>query len=121
MTPLFAAGYMLVGLSAGVASGLLGIGGAILIIPALIYFFGFDQKMAQGTTLLLMVPPIGLMAALEYYKQGNTNIKAAAVIALFFFIGGLFGARLALRLDPLILRRIFAVFLMIVSIRMFLK
>ncbi len=121
MTPLFAAGYMLVGLFAGVASGLLGIGGAILIIPALIYFFGFDQKLAQGTTLLLMVPPIGLMAALEYYRQGNTNIKAAAVIAVFFFVGGLFGAKLALRLDPLVLRRIFAIFLMIVSIRMFLK
>jgi uncharacterized membrane protein YfcA len=70
---------------------------------------------------MLMVPPIGLMAALEYYRQGNTNIKAAAVIAVFFFVGGLFGAKLALRLDPLVLRRIFAVFLMIVSIRMFLK
>ena len=121
MTPLFAAGYALVGLLAGAASGLLGIGGAILIIPALIYFFGFDQKLAQGTTLMLMVPPVGLMAALEYYKRGNVDLRAAAVIALFFFAGGLIGAKLAMRLDPHVLRRVFAVFLMLVSVRMFLK
>lgn len=114
-------GYLLIGLFAGTASGLLGIGGAILIIPLLVHGFGFDQKLAQGTTLMLMVPPIGLMAALEYYRKGFVDMKAAAVIAVFFFIGGFVGAKLAIKIDPQILRKIFAVFLMIVSIRMFLQ
>ncbi len=121
MTPFHVIGYLLVGLFAGTASGLLGIGGAILIIPLLVHVFGFDQKLAQGTTLMLMVPPVGLMAALEYYRKGFVDMKAAAIIAAFFFIGGLAGAKLAVKLDPQILRRIFAVFLMLVSIRMLVK
>jgi len=121
MSLLYFFGYLLVGLFAGTASGLLGIGGAILIIPLLVHVFGFDQKLAQGTTLMLMVPPIGLMAAIEYYRKGFVDLKAAAIIAAFFFVGGFLGAKLAVKLDPQILRRIFAVFLMIVSIRMLLK
>ncbi len=112
---------MLVGLVAGTASGLLGIGGAILIIPALIYFFGFDQKMAQGTTLALMVPPISLISAWQYYNQGKVDLKVATLIAIAFFVGGFLGAKLALRMDPNVLRKVFAAFLMLVSIRMFLK
>jgi len=114
-------GFALIGAAAGTISGLLGIGGAVIMIPALIYFFGFDQKMAQGTTLLLMIPPIGLLAAIEYYKVGHVDIKAAAVIAVCFFIGGFFGSKLAMKIHADVLRKIFAGFMMLISIRMFFK
>jgi uncharacterized protein len=111
--------FIIIGITAGTVSGLLGIGGAIIIVPALVLFTGFSQETAQGTTLLLMIPPIGLLAALEYYKAGQVNIKAAVIIAVFFFISALFGGKLALKLDPQVLRKIFAVLLLIVAVRMF--
>jgi uncharacterized membrane protein YfcA len=107
------------GLAAGALSGLLGIGGAVVIIPALVFVFGFSQRLAQGTTLLLMVPPIGLLAAYQYYRAGDVDLRAALIIACFFFLGGFVGARLATSVDPRLLRRIFAGFLMILALRMF--
>jgi uncharacterized membrane protein YfcA len=112
-------GYGILGLTAGAISGLLGIGGAIVIIPALVFIFGFSQKMAQGTTLLLMVPPIGLLAALQYYRGGNIDLKAGAIIAALFFVGGFFGAKLADLIDPALMRKIFAVCLAGISVKMF--
>ncbi len=112
-------GFGIVGLAAGTLSGLLGIGGAVVIIPALVYIFGFSQKLAQGTTLLLMVPPIGLLAALQYYRAGDVDLKAGAIIAILFFAGGFFGAKLAIVVDPVILRKIFAVCLAAISVKMF--
>lgn len=111
-------GLILVGLAAGTLSGLLGIGGAILIIPALVFIFGFDQKMAQGTSLMLMVPPIGILAALTYYKQELVDLRAAIIIAAFFFLGGFIGAKLSLTIDNNILKKVFAVFLVLVAIKM---
>jgi len=105
---------ILIGLGGGLISGLLGIGGATLMIPALIYFVGYSQKLAQGTTLALMIPPIGFLAAYQYFKKGYVDIGAAAIMALAFFIGGYAGSKLALDLTPGLLRRIFAIFLMIV-------
>lgn len=115
------AGFVLLGLLTGIISGLMGIGGAVVMIPALVYLFNFDQRMAQGTTLVLMVPPIGLLAALEYYREGFVDWKAGMIIALFFFLGGLIGGRIAMRFDALTLRRIFGAFLFLISIRMILK
>ena len=112
-------GYGILGLAAGTVSGLLGIGGAIIIIPALVFIFGFSQKMAQGTTLLLMVPPIGLLAALQYYRAGHVDLKAGAIIAALFFVGGFFGAKLADLIDPTLMRKIFAVCLAGISVKMF--
>jgi uncharacterized protein len=112
-------GYGILGLAAGTASGLLGIGGAVVIIPALVFIFGFSQKMAQGTTLLLMVPPIGLLAALQYYRSGDVDLKAGAIIAALFFVGGFFGAKLAEHIDPALMRKIFAVCLAGISVKMF--
>jgi uncharacterized protein len=112
-------GFIVIGIVAGTVSGLLGIGGAIIIVPALVLFLGFNQETAQGTTLLLMIPPIGLLAALEYYKAGQVNIKAAVIIAVFFFISALFGGKLALKLDPQVLRKVFAVLLAVIAVRMF--
>ncbi len=99
---------ILIGLVAGVFSGLLGIGGATIIIPALIFIFKMSQQTAQGTTLALMVLPIGLLAAVTYYKSGNVNLVVGLLIALGFFFGGLLGANIAVALPSDVLRRIFA-------------
>ena len=110
--------YILLGVIAGVFSGLIGIGGAIIIIPALVLLFGLSQHAAQGTTLALMVPPIGLLAALAYYKQGFVDLKIAAFVCIGFFIGGLIGAKFALGIPETILKKIFGVVLLLVSLKM---
>jgi len=112
--------YLLLGLIAGTLSGLIGIGGAIIIIPSLVLLFGLSQHTAQGTTLALMVPPIGLLAAWTYYKQGFVDFKIAGLICLGFFVGGLLGARYATSIPDDILRKIFGVILFIVSLKMIL-
>ena len=112
--------YLLVGLLGGVVSGMLGIGGGIIMVPALAFLFGLSQHQAQGTTLALMVPPIGLLAAWTYYKAGFVDIKIAAFVCLGFFFGGLVGAKLVVGLPDPILRRIFGVVLLIVAIKMIL-
>ena len=112
--------YLLLGLVAGVFSGLIGIGGAIIIIPSLVLLFGLSQHAAQGTTLALMVPPIGLLAAWIYYKQGFVDLKIAGLICLGFFIGGLLGARFAVEIPDQILRKIFGVILLLASLKMIL-
>lgn len=108
---------ILIGLIAGSFSGLIGIGGAILIIPALMYFMQMNQISAQGTSLAIMLPPIGLMAVLNYYKAGAVNLKYAAIIAIAFFIGGYFGSKLAVNLNQEILRKIFAIVLIGLAIK----
>lgn len=114
-------GFAIIGIAAGLLSGLVGIGGGLVIIPALTLIYGWDQKLAQGTTLMVMLPPIGIMAALEYYKNGYANVKAALIIAGFFLVFGYFGAKLAMKLDMDVMRKIFAVFMMIMAIRMWFK
>jgi uncharacterized membrane protein YfcA len=113
--------YVILGLFVGWISGFLGIGGAVIIIPALIYFFGFSQHQAQGTTLLLMVPPIGIFAALAYYKKGYANVPVAILICIGFVIGAFFGAKYAVSFPERLLRRIFALFLLIISFHMLFK
>ena len=110
--------YLLLGLVTGILSGLIGIGGAIIIIPTLVLLFGLSQHMAQGTTLALMVPPIGLLAAWTYYQKGFVDLKIAGFICIGFFIGGLLGANLAIAIPDQILKKVFGVLLLAVSIRM---
>jgi uncharacterized membrane protein YfcA len=110
--------YILLGLAAGIASGFLGIGGGTIIIPALVYLCAFTQHQAQGTTLAMMIPPIGLLAALRYYYAGNVNIKVAAILCAGFFLGGFLGATMAKTIPDLALRRIFGVFLAVVALKM---
>ena len=112
--------YLLLGLVTGILSGLFGIGGAIVIIPSLVLFFGLSQHMAQGTTLALMVPPIGLLAAWTYYKQGYVDFKIAGLICLGFFIGGLIGAKFVTNIPDNLLRKAFGVLLLLASIKMIL-
>jgi len=110
--------YIILGLIAGTAGGFLGIGGGTIIIPALVYLCGFTQHQAQGTTLAMMIPPIGLLAALRYYYSGNVNIKVAAILCAGFFIGGLFGATMVKAVPDLMLRRVFGIFLAAVALKM---
>ncbi len=110
--------FILLGLAAGVLSGLIGIGGGILVVPALAFLFGFTQHQAQGTTLAMMVPPIGIFAALTYWKAGNVDVKAAALLCAGFFLGGYLGARMAASLSSPALEKVFGLVLLAVSIRM---
>ena len=110
--------YVVLGLVAGVFSGLIGIGGGLIIIPVLVLLFGMSQHMAQGTTLALMVPPIGLLAAWVYYKNGFVDLKVAAFICLGFFVGGLIGAKFATDIPEITLKRIFGIVLLLASIKM---
>jgi len=111
--------YIILGIVAGLLSGMLGIGGGIVLIPALVFIFGLTQLQAQGTTLALMIPPIGLLAALRYYQAGNVKLDIAGFICLGFFVGGLIGANLVQNLPEPLLRKIFAAFLFFISLRMF--
>jgi uncharacterized membrane protein YfcA len=111
---------ILIGLVAGTFSGLIGIGGAIIIIPSLIFLLGMDQYQAQGTSLATMLLPIGLLAAVNYYKAGELNIKYAMVIAVAFFLGGYIGSKFALSIPVNTLRKIFAAILMLIAVKMFL-
>jgi len=99
--------YALTGLAAGAFSGLLGIGGAILLIPVLIYGFHYSQHDAQGTSLAILLPPIGILAAYRYWQAGHVHITAALIIAAAFLIGAYFGAAFAVNISPPLMKRIF--------------
>jgi hypothetical protein len=114
-------GYALLGALAGVVSGMFGIGGAVVIVPALVLLFKFSQHQAQGTSLATLLLPIGLLAAWKYYAAGHVNVKAAAIMAGCFFIGGLLGAVLAERISGVWLQRSFGVFLLAIAVRMILS
>lgn len=107
-----------IGLLAGVLSGLLGLGGAIVIIPALVMFLGYSQQMAQGTTLLMMVLPVGALAAWQYYQQGFVELKTALILAATFFVGGYFGAKFAMHIPQEIMKKVFAVVLLLIAAKM---
>ena len=110
--------YITLGLVVGTISGIVGIGGGVFLTPALVFLFGFSQHNAQGTTIALLVPPIGLLAAWTYYQEGYVNFKVAALICLGFFLGGLIGAKWAVELPDLWLRRIFGATMVLLGIKM---
>ncbi len=112
---------LLVGLAAGVLSGLFGIGGGVLIVPALVYFGGMSIKTATGTSLGALLLPVGLLGAWTYYRNGNIDARASLIVAVGLFFGAFFGARLAQTMSTALLQRLFAVFLVAVAIRMFVK
>src|SRR4030042_2156151 len=101
--------FIVLGITAGVLSGLIGIGGGVIIVPALLFIFGFSQHQAQGTTLALMVPPIGILAAWTYYEQGYVDLRVAALICAGFLAGGYLGAKLATHVSNVVLERVFGV------------
>jgi len=109
---------LLVGLVVGVVSGVVGIGGGILFVPALVWLVGMDQHKAQGTSLGALLAPVGIFAFLEYYRKGNADIRVAALLAVGFLVGAYFGAVGAQDIPEVWLRRIFAVTLIAVGGRM---
>jgi uncharacterized membrane protein YfcA len=109
---------LLVGVMVGIFSGIVGIGGGILFIPALVWLLGMSQHKAQGTSLGALLAPVGIFAFLEYYRKGNADIRVAALLALGFLVGGYFGAVGAQYIPELWLRRIFAITLVAVGARM---
>jgi uncharacterized membrane protein YfcA len=109
--------YLLIGLAAGLLSGLFGIGGGILIVPALLLVGRMTPATATGTSLGALLLPVGALGAWQYYKNGHVDVGASALIALGLLVGAFFGARVAQGLDPVLARRAFAVFLLLVSVK----
>lgn len=109
---------VLVGALAGVLAGILGVGGGIIVIPLLVHFFGMSQHEAQGTSLAMLLPPIGILAFYEYYRVGHVNLTWAMFIALGFILGGWLGGYSAQQISDPWLRRIFAVFFIFIGTRM---
>jgi uncharacterized protein len=112
---------IVIGIVTGIMAGMLGIGGAIIMIPALVFLLGISQQTAQGTSLAVMLPPVGIIAAYNYYKEGQMNIKFAIVLAIFFLVGSYFGSRLALNLPQAVLKKIFGILLLLVAAKMLLS
>lgn len=109
---------LLIGACAGILSGFVGVGGGMIIVPALVFFLGYSQHMAQGTSLVLMLPPIGILAVYNYHRTGNTNIKAALIIAAAFVIGAYLGSRFSLALDERTVKKIFGVVMILAAIKL---
>ena len=114
-------GLVLLGLAAGVLSGLLGIGGAVVIIPALVFFFGFPQHRAAGTTLALFCLPIGLLGVMPYFKRGMVDVRAVLLICAGFLVGGFIGGHVAVGMTGTALQKVFAVILIAVAVKLLLK
>jgi len=110
--------YILLGLMTGLCAGFLGIGGGLIMIPALVYIYGLTQHQAQGTSLAVMIPPITFLAALRYYQSGNVKVGMAAFIACGFVLGGLIGAHYVQYIQGAVLRKIFGGALLLASLRM---
>jgi len=110
-------GLLALGLIAGLVSSVVGIGGGILIVPALVFLFAVSQKTAQGTSLAMLLPPIGLLAVINYHKAGFIDYKIAAILCISFIAGTYFGSKIALNLPDSVIKKIFAIFLMLVAFR----
>lgn len=113
--------FIAIGLAAGILAGLFGVGGGVLIVPALMYFAGLPIKTATGTSLMALLLPVGLLGAVAYWQAGHIEVRSGLLVAAGLFLGAWFGARLALTTPPAVMQRLFAVFLVVVAVRMFLK
>ena len=109
---------ILVGIAAGMLSGLVGVGGGIIIVPALVFIMGFSQKMAMGTSLGILLLPVGILGVMQYYKQGYVDVRVVLIISAAFLFGSYFGSRIALSLPQETTKKIFAVFMIIIAIKL---
>ena len=109
------AGYLMIGFLAGCLSGLVGVGGGVIVIPALTFLFAYSQKTAQGTSLAMMIPPIGLLAAVQYYRDGFMNLKAAVLLALAFAVGAWLVSMTIARIPTMWLERAFGLYLLFIA------
>ena len=108
---------LLIGLAAGLLSGFVGVGGGIIVIPSLIFFLGFTQQQAQGTSLAFLLLPIGILAVMNYYKAGFVDVKAAAIMCITFIIGSYFSSAMVVSIPQEYLKRGFGIFLLLVSLK----
>lgn len=109
---------LIIGLVAGMLSGMVGVGGGIIIVPALVYFLAFSQKSAQGTSLGILLLPVGILAVSQYYKLGHIDVKVVLMVSAGFLIGGYFGSKLAVVLSETTLKKTFALMLILTAIKM---
>lgn len=109
---------LLVGFLAGILSGLVGIGGGIIIVPVLVYFLKFSQHEAQGTVLFMFLLPVGFLGVMNYYKEGYVDIRTALIISLTFIVGSYLGSRLAISFDQTAIKKIFAVVMILLAVKM---
>lgn len=109
---------ILIGLAAGFLSGLIGIGGGIIMVPALVMLIGFSQKQAQGTSLGILLLPVGILAVMQYYRQGYLDVRYVFIVAAGFVAGGYFGSKLALSISEAWMKKIFAVLLLLIAVKM---
>ena len=108
-------GLLILGLAAGIFSSIIGIGGGVLIVPALVFLFAMSQKTAQGTSLAMLLPPIGVLAVINYHKAGYVDYKIAAILCVTFVAGTWFGSKIALNLPDAVLKKVFAVCLILIA------
>lgn len=109
---------VLIGLASGFLGGMVGIGGGIIIVPALVYFLGFTQHQAQGSSLALLMLPVGILGVIQYYKQGHVDFSVVVILAAGFVIGSFFGSKLSLHLPQETIKKVFAVLLLVMAIKM---
>ena len=109
---------LLVGLAAGILGGLVGVGGGIIIVPSLIYFLGFSQKQAQGTSLGILLLPVGILGVLQYYKAGYIDMRTVWLVSIGFLAGSYFGSKIALSLSQETVKKIFAVLMILIALKM---
>ncbi|RYD51893.1 MAG: sulfite exporter TauE/SafE family protein [Sphingobacteriales bacterium] len=117
MNPGFILGLCIIGIAAGLLSGMVGIGGGIVVVPALVFFFGFSQKMAQGTSLAMLLPPIGILSVLAYHRAGNVRWDVAGILIAAFLVGSYLGAKLVTKVNDQTVKKVFAVFMILVAIK----
>lgn len=109
---------LIIGLIAGLVSGTMGVGGGVVIVPALVFFMGFTQHQAQGTSLVMMVPPIVAAGAYNYYKAGHVNLKFALILMVAFIVGSYLGSLFSVHISGRVLRKIFGFFMLAVALKM---
>ena len=109
---------IMVGIAAGILSGLVGVGGGIIIVPALVSVIGFSQKTAQGTSLAMIMLPVGILGVMQYYKQGHVDFRIVGLLAIGFLAGSFFGSKMALSISQETLKKVFAVMMIIIAIKM---
>lgn len=109
-----------IGLMAGILSGMVGIGGGVVIVPALMYFAHVSQQQAQGTSLVVLLLPVGILAVYNYYNKGLVDVRSALIIASTFVIGGFIGSKIAIAIDQNLLKRVFGIFMLLISLKMIL-
>jgi len=109
---------VLIGVASGMLSGFVGVGGGVIIVPALVFFLGLSQHNAQGTSLFILLLPVGILAVMNYWKAGEINWKYGIIVSIAFVLGGYFGSKLSLKMSPHLVKFVFGLFMVVVSAKL---